>query len=232
MTRLTTSLAFLLLAVPAVNLAQNDTKPAVHGPHCGIDHGQHDNLSVEERQRLAAERRMLEEQARRARAETRLMNAQRSAIHAERRRIQAERIATLSEAKQREWAHRSADVAVDLLTANAGRYHTVVLTSVTGLNTKESVRQIYDALHGNASIAFVNPLKVKRKYRTHRKLPTGYAQTTGVLRMQFHRERLNEFGRFVRMTLVDHTGKVVYEARYENMHYGEMLAPVQGISAL
>lgn len=229
MTRLTTSLAFLLLAVPTVNLAQSDNATAQTTACCDNDHHA---ISDEERRRNAAEARMLEAQARRERAEMRMLQAQRAVMREEQRRIKAHSQAMLSEAKQREWAHRSADVAVDLLTANAGRYHTVVLTSVTGLNTKESVRQIYDALHGNASIAFVNPLKVKRKYRTHRKLPTGYAQTTGVLRMQFHRERLNEFGRFVRMTLVDHTGKVVYEARYENMHYGEMLAPVQGISAL
>lgn len=229
MTRFTTSLAFLLLAVPAVSLAQNDNATA-HTTACCDN--EHHAISDEERRRQAAEARMLEAQARREQAQTRMLHAQRAVMREEQRRIKAHSQAMLSEAKQREWEHRSAEVVVDLLTDHAHRYQTVVLTSVTGQNPKESVRHIHDALHGNASIAFVNPLKIKRKYRTHRKLPLGYAQTTGVLRMQFHREPLNEFGRFVRLTLVDHTGKVVYEARYENMHYGEMLAPVQGVSAL
>ena len=161
-----------------------------------------------------------------------MLHAQRAVMLEEQRRVKAQSQALLSAAKQREWEHRHAEVKVDLLTHNIRRFHTVVLTSVTGQKAKESVQHISEAMEGNTSLALVNPLRIKRKFRTHRKLPLGFENRPGVLRMQFHREPLNEFGRFVRMTLVNHTGEVVYEAHYENMHFGEMLAPLQGISTL
>ena len=230
MTRFTSALAALLLMAPMLPLrAQSDSTPSQATACCNDDHHA---VSDEERRRHAAEARMLDAQARRERAEAQMLHAQRAVMREEQRRIKAHSQAMLSEAKQREWEHRMADVRVDLLTGDAQRYHTVILTSVTGQTPKESVRHIAEALGGSATLKFINPLKIKRKYRTHRKLALGTETRPGVLRMQLHREPFNEFGRFVRLTLIDHTGTVVYEAHYENMHYGEMLAPLQGVSLL
>ena len=232
MTRFATPLAALLLAAPTLSQAQADDTMTVQDAVCCTHHDEPQTLTAEERRRLDAEARMLEAKAAKERAEAHMMTAQRAVMREEQRFIEAHRLATLSAAKQKEWKHRLADVRIDRLTPEMHRHHTVVLTSVTGVDTKESVQHISDALAGNTALQFVNPLKIKRKYRTHRKLPLGFEQRPGVLRMQLHREPLNEFGRFVRLTLVDHTGAVVYEAHYENMHYGEMLAPLQGVSIL
>lgn len=231
MTRFAFPLAALLLAAPTLSHAQADDTINVQDAVCCRETNHHD-VTEEDRLRTLAETRMLNAETRRKQAEIRMLNAQRDVIREEQRRIKAHSQAMLSAAKQKEWEHRMADVRIDRLTPEMHRHHTVVLTSVTGVGTRESVKHISDALAGNTALQFVNPLKIKRKYRTHRKLPLGFEQQPGVLRMQLHREPLNEFGRFVRLTLVDHTGAVVYEAHYENMHYGEMLAPLQGISVL
>lgn len=231
MTRFAFPLAALFLAAPTLSQAQSDDTMTVQDAVCCTETNHHD-VTEEDRLRTLAETRMLNAETRRKQAEIRMLNAQRDVIREEQRRIKAHSQAMLSAAKQKEWEHRLADVRIDRLTPEMHRHHTVVLTSVTGVGTKESVQHISDALAGNTALQFVNPLKIKRKYRTHRKLPLGFEQRPGVLRMQLHREPLNEFGRFVRLTLVDHTGTVVYEAHYENMHYGEMLAPLQGVSVL
>lgn len=231
MTRFATPLAALLLAAPTLSQAQADDTMTAQDAVCCTETSHHD-VTEEDRLRTLAETRMLNSETRRKQAEIRMLNAQRDVIREEQRRIKAHSQAMLSAAKQKEWEHRLADVRIDRLTPEMHRHHTVVLTSVTGVGTKESVQHISEALAGNTALQFVNPLKIKRKYRTHRKLPLGFEQRPGVLRMQLHREPLNEFGRFVRLTLVDHTGAVVYEAHYENMHYGEMLAPLQGVSIL
>ena len=227
-----TILAALLLAAPALTRAQDDDTTRDKDTVCCAQQVHKCDISDEERDRHTAEARMLDARAIRERAQAHMLNAQGAMLWEEQRRIKAQRLALLSAAKQSEWEHFMVDVRVDLLTGNIRRYHTVVLTSVTGEKPKESVKDIAEAMGGNTALELVNPLKIKRKYRTHRKLPFGFDTRPGVLRMQLHRELLNEFGRFVRLTLVDHTGTVVYEAHYENMHYGEMLAPLQGLSAL
>lgn len=189
-------------------------------------------LSEDERRRLAAETHMLNMQARRMQAETHMLNAQRSLAREEQRRIQTERQAALSEAKQREWSHRRADIKVDQLNAHLARTHSIVLTGVTGVEAKQTVEQAHQILSGSSGPEFINPLKIKRKYRTHKRLPVGFIQRPGVLQAHIHREVLNEYGRFVRLVVKDHTGTVVYDARYENVHFGEMLAPLQGVAAL
>ncbi len=161
-----------------------------------------------------------------------MINAQRELAREEQQRVQAERRAILSEAKQREWDHRRANVSLDNLSMNLGRYHTVVLTSVTGVDTKHTVAQAHQILSQNNLLEFVNPLKIKRKFRTHKRLKADFTQQSGVLQASLHREVLNEYGRFVRLVVRNHTGKIVYDARYENVHFGEMLAPLQGMASL
>ncbi len=177
---------------------------------------------------MDAEARMLDASARRAQAATKVLQAQRALIREEQRRVQASRQATLSEAKQREWEHRRAEVKIDRLTPHLESYSAIVLTSVTGVNAKQSVAQIAEVLSTENGLDFVNPLKLKRKYRTHRKLDPGFVYRPDVLRASFHRETLHEFGRFVHLIVRDHRGKVVYDARFENVHFAEMLAPLTG----
>jgi Skp family chaperone for outer membrane proteins len=225
----------LMISSPVTARAQV-SEHAPHSPntvHCSNDDDRHEcAISNAERRRLAAETHMLNMQARRMQAETQMLNAQRSLAREERRRIQTERQAALSAAKQREWSHRRADVKVDQLKAHLTRAHTIVLTGVTGIDAKETVEQTHQILSGSGGLDFINPLKIKRKYRTHKQLPAGFIQRPGVLQAHIHREVLNEHGRFVRLVVKDHTGAVVYDARYENVHFGEMLAPLQGVTAL
>lgn len=211
----------------------------VHAPkhpntvHCSNDDDPHAcSLSSEERRRIAAETQMLNARTRRMHAETQMLNAQRSLAREEQRRMQTERQAALSAAKQREWSYRRAEVKVDNLADHFKRSHTLVLTGVTGIDTKETVAQAHHILSVPGRLEFVNPLKIKRKFRTHKRLPAGFIHRPGVLQAHIHRETLNEYGRFVRLIVKDHTGDVIYDARYENVHFGEILAPLQGVAAL
>ena len=239
MTRFT--FPFVLIAAVSMSTpiaAQtNESQPnapatTVQCNHDDDRHANHCTSSREERRRIAAETRMLENRARRDRAQTRMINAQRELAREEQQRVQAERRAILSEAKQREWDHRRANVSLDNLSMNLGRYHTVVLTSVTGVDIKHTVAQAHHILSQNNLLEFVNPLKIKRKFRTHKRLKADFTHQSGVLQASLHREVLNEYGRFVRLVVRNHTGNIVYDARYENVHFGEMLAPLQGMASL
>ena len=230
-------LALLMLAMVPTGTAQ---KPYhLHGPqppninHCPHeeDNEQECSDSRDDQRRMNIEDALLQAETRRMQAETRMLNAQRAIAREEQRRIQAERQAALSAAKQQEWKYWSADVMRDELTNNIDRYHSIVLTSVTGINTKHTVEQASEILSAPTGLEFINPLKIKRKYRTHRKLPADFIHRPGVLQAQIHREKLNEYGRFVRLVVRNHLGKVVYDARYENVHFGEMLAPLQGVAS-
>jgi hypothetical protein len=231
---------FLIAAVSMSNpiAAQtNESQPnaPVIAITCDHDDDRHSHPctnSREERRRIAAETRMLENRAKRDRAQTRMIHAQRELARDEQRRVQAERRAILSEAKQREWDHRRANVLRDKLSMNLRNYHTVVLTSVTGIDPKHTVAQAHQILTQNNPLEFVNPLKIKRKFRTHKRLKAGFVEQVGVLQATLHREALNEYGRFVRLVVRNHTGDIVYDARYENVHFGEMLAPLQGMAPL
>ena len=180
---------------------------------------------------MDAEARLLEANARQVQAATKALNAQRALLIEEQHRVRASRQAIVSEAKQREWDQRRAEVKLDHLTGHLRDYNAVVLTSVTGVNPKHSIAQVAGVLSGQNALNFVNPLKVKRKYRTHRKLAPDYVFRPGVLRASLHRETLNEYGRFVHLIVRDHNGAVVYDARFENVHFAEMLAPLSGAAA-
>ncbi len=229
----------LVILAAAVMTGPTFAQPTVNRPNAPepsqvcLDECEQHNCEVSrlERRKRDAEARLLEANARRAQAATRALNAQRALIREEQHRVRANRQAILSEAKQREWEQRRAEVKLDNLTAHLDDYTTVVLTSVTGVNPKHSVAQVSNVLSGLDGLIFVNPLKIKRKYRTHRDLAPGLVYSPGVLRASLHRETLNEYGRFVHLTVRDHLGKVVYDARYENVHFAEMLAPLSGAAA-
>lgn len=230
---------FVLLAAvslsPDLSAQSNFSSPNAPEVCASCEHECEQNnrfASKQERLRIAAETRMLENRARRDRAAARLLQSQRAVAQEEKRRIQADRRAILSEAKQREWAHRSANVTLNNLTGNLHRHHTLVLQNVTGIDPKHTVAQVHQILANGQGLDFVNPLKIKRKYRTHKNLDPSFIRTRGVLHASIHRETLNEYGRFVRLVVKDHTGSIVYDARYENMHFGEMLAPLEGMPSL
>lgn len=188
--------------------------------------------SREARRKMDAEARLLEARARRTQAATRTLQAQRALIREEQQRVRANKQAILSEAKQREWEHRRAEVKLDDLTGRLHDFRAVVLVAVTGVHPKESVAQTAEILTSQNSLEFVNPLKIKRKHRTHRKLAPDFVHRPGVLRASLHRETLNEYGRFVHLVIRDHNGKLVYDARYENVHFSEMLGALTGATAL
>ncbi|MCH1576467.1 MAG: hypothetical protein L7S67_09350 [Flavobacteriales bacterium] len=229
----------LVLLAAAVMTSPAFAQPNLNRPNapepslaCLEDCEQHDcEASRQARRKLDAEARLLEANARRAQAATNALNAQRALIREEQHRVRASRQAIVSEAKQREWEQRRAEVKLDQLTGHLGDYNAVVLTSVTGVNPKHSVAQVAEVLSGLDALNFVNPLKIKRKYRTHRNLAPDYVYRPGVLRASLHRETLNEYGRFVHLILRDHKGTVVYDARFENVHFAEMLAPLSGAAA-
>ena len=199
---------------------------------CLNDFEQHDcEASRQAQRKMDAEARLLEANARQVQAATKALNAQRALLIEEQQRVRASRQAIVSEAKQREWDQRRAEVKLDHLTGHLRDYNAVVLTSVTGVNPKHSIAQVAGVLSGQNALNFVNPLKVKRKYRTHRKLAPDYVFRPGVLRASLHRETLNEYGRFVHLIVRDHNGAVVYDARFENVHFAEMLAPLSGAAA-
>lgn len=230
----------LALFAAAVMTSPSFAQPTLERPNapdpasaCLGECEQHDcEPSREARRMMDAEARLLEANARRAQAATRTLQAQRALIREEQERVRANKQAILSEAKQREWEHRRADVKLDDLTDRLHDYRAVVLTSVTGVHPKQSVAQAAEILSGQGNLEFVNPLKIKRKYRTHRKLAPDFVYRHGVLRATLHRETLNEYGRFVHLVIRDHNGKVVYDARYENVHFAEMLAPLSGTATL
>lgn len=224
------ALATLTLHLP-VHAQHHGNTPVPQSPsvtHCQHEDAQTCSISNEERRRLNAEARMLEAQAQRLRAETRALEAQRALAREEQRRIQVDRQAALSAAKQQEWKHRSVTVTTDALTGNTHRYHSLVLSSVTGHEPRHTITQVHDCLAQPSDLEFINTLKIKRRLRTQRNLPAGFTSQAGVLTAHIHREPLNEFGRFVRIVVRDHRGSIVYDARFENVHFGEMLAPLQG----
>lgn len=172
---------------------------------------------------------MMRSHADRMESESRLLETQRMLLRDQQELIQAERSALESAAWQAEWAHRRTEVLVDLLSEGQIECHTVVLSSVTGPLPSESVRNITELLSTHPSLEFVNPLKIRRRYRTHRALDEEFTRRPGVVQLQLHREPLNLHGRFVRVTVTDHTGRLIHEAHHENRHYTEMLDPLLGM---
>ena len=108
-------------------------------------------------------------------------------------------------------------IRTDLLINNDSKYKAVVLNSTSGWKPNVNKTQIKKILKGSNKYYFYDGLK---------KLPSSFSSSEKVLYLDWIREAPTEYDRITTLILKDVSGKVVYEATYQNISYSEMLFPL------
>ena len=108
-------------------------------------------------------------------------------------------------------------ISIDLLINDDEKYKAVVIDNVTGWKPSVNKSTILKTLRG------ANKLYV---YSSRKKIAENLKNSPHILYLNWQREAQGDYTRVTKMTLKDFQGTTVYEARYKNISFSEMLSPL------
>jgi hypothetical protein len=114
-------------------------------------------------------------------------------------------------------ANNSKDIKTDLLINNDGVYKAVAINSVSGWGPSANKREIAKIIRGSKKYLY---------YKSRKDVPENLKNSDKLLFLDWVREAIGQYDRVSTMILKDITGKIVFEARYKNIPYSEMLSPL------